>query len=397
MNSISPKLSQVKTSGRNTRTSRKASRPLTPSELESLEEPIYQPLTQPCLSTRDSQLLDEDTAPTHPEELSPEFTCPIFPFPTITQLRDYPNLSVPLQPQHSSVIVSLPRSAPVSPTRPVNVLPGEPKSPSVSSVDFSVILANPSFKPLPPLAPSRSSTPVTEPASPFVGSWDGFFEEPTYGSLNQQFWDSRKIRIVSTDISEPEDLTSFDKSDTVLEFPDKGNLDLSRPTAVSSITTKMSQKELIRSEFKQMELKIDMCSDLDPSLITTQSAPSMDKELRVISEAKDVYRNNVRNFLTSFESELTQSEVEKDKADMENLVKIVNSHKFAILAKVNELNPPTQAMSEFERKSMDMQEKQLELQQKQLELQLKVGDSKKDEMHAVVRCLKKLILEKCTE
>ena len=295
------------------------------------------------------------------------------------------------------MIVSLPRSAPVSPTRPVNVLPGEPKSPSVSSVDFSVILANPSFKPLPPLAPSRSSTPVTEPASPFVGSWDGFFEEPTYGSLNQQFWDSRKIRIVSTDISEPEDLTSFDKSDTVLEFPDKGNLDLSRPTAVSSITTKMSQKELIRSEFKQMELKIDMCSDLDPSLITTQSAPSMDKELRVISEAKDVYRNKVRNFLTSFESELTQSEVEKDKADMENLVKIVNSHKFAILAKVNELNPPTQAMSEFERKSMDMQEKQLELQQKQLELQLKVGDSKKDEMHAVVRCLKKLILEKCTE
>ena len=41
VNSISPKLSQVRTSGRNTRTSRKASRPLTPSELESLEEPIY--------------------------------------------------------------------------------------------------------------------------------------------------------------------------------------------------------------------------------------------------------------------------------------------------------------------------------------------------------------------
>ena len=160
----------------------------------------------------------------------------------------------------------------------------------------------------------------------------------------------------------------------------------------------MSQKELARSEFKQMELKIsDMCSDLDPSLITKQSAPSMDKELGVIGEAKDVYRNKVRNFLTSFESELTQIDVGRDKADMENLVKMVNSHKFKILAKVNELNLSVKAMSEFEKKSMDMQEKQLELQQKQLELQLKVGDSKKDEMHAVARSLKKIILEKCTE
>ena len=76
------------------------------------------------------------------------------------------------------------------------------KSQSVSSVDYSVILANPGFQPCPPQL-SRVSTPAgTCGGSPIVGSWDGYFEEPTYKNPLNQFWDSRKIKLVSTDVSD---------------------------------------------------------------------------------------------------------------------------------------------------------------------------------------------------
>ena len=130
-----------------------------------------------------------------------------------------------------------------------------------------------------PLGQNPWKNPQTTSLNAFIFYWNtkGVCSFPG-GFCPRGFYPRGFCPNPSTDISEPEDLTSFDKSDTVLEIPDKGSLDLSQPTAVSTITTKMSQKELARSEFKQMELKIsDMCSDLDPSLITTQSAPSMDK------------------------------------------------------------------------------------------------------------------------
>ena len=57
----------------------------------------------------------------------------------------------------------------------------------------------------------------------------------------------------------------------MLAFLNKGSLDLSQPASGYNIPNKMSQKELARSEFKEIERKIsDTCSDLDPSLSTKQ-------------------------------------------------------------------------------------------------------------------------------
>ena len=126
-------------------------------------------------------------------------------------------------------------------------------------------------------------------------------------------------------------------------------------------------------------------------------APSMDSELDKINQAKNQYRNSVRDLLVKFKDDLSSSEQEQLSLEMENLVKTVNTHKFSVLAKVNDLVPASHPMSEFEKASMNLQKKQLELQQKQLDLQLKAGDSRKDEAYALARPLKKLILEKCTQ
>ena len=69
-------------------------------------------------------------------------------------------------------------------------------------MDYSVILANPGFQPCPPQLSRVSTSAGTCSCSPIVGSWDGYFEEPTYKNLSNQFWDSRKIKLVCTDVSD---------------------------------------------------------------------------------------------------------------------------------------------------------------------------------------------------
>ena len=192
--------------GRTTRTAQKAAKPLTPK----IVPPTHpkQPYQSPVL----------EDPPTQPVQLSPSFSLPNLNLPTISQLRDYPNLTAPVHPSHPSVIVTLPQSAPSSPIPThysnfdTSVQAGDPVTPSTSPAQVSVILSNPSFLPLPPSLPPRFSTPAGSQAG---GSWDNFLEDPTYQEFDQEFWKTRgswQIQLVSTDISEPEDLSELGSS-----------------------------------------------------------------------------------------------------------------------------------------------------------------------------------------
>ena len=160
----------------------------------------------------------------------------------------------------------------------------------------------------------------------------------------------------------------------------------------------MSELETAALSLKQTDLAIrDMCDDLDPNIITVQSAPSMDKELANINTARNSHRTAVREFLTKFSPELTSPEIEQWNADLKSLVNRVNTHKIEVIGKVNELIPHTQPMTEYEKSTMIFQQKQLEFQEKQLEMQSKADDKKKTEAHAVAKPLLKLVTDKCTD
>ena len=172
---------------RKTRTAQKAAQPLPPQNnppthpVQSLQPPVQQP-----------------THPSHP--------IPALNLPSISQLRDFPNLSTPIPIAQKSVIVHLPNSAPSSPIPTpfsfLNIESGEPVTPSSQ---VSVILPNPAA-PLPPYLPPRSSTPC-------AGLWDNYSDNPSYQASDSQFWHSRisprKVQLVSTDISEIGDISSL--------------------------------------------------------------------------------------------------------------------------------------------------------------------------------------------
>ena len=215
-NSLLPKV------GRQTKTSLKASRPATP--VRSWSESECVPVCTPPFNSASnlSDILGSAASPTHPNQLSPVYSLPIFPFPTISQLNDFPNLTAPSSEVQRSVIVTLPNSAPVSPAHSVHTVTNSQPNTPVSSIDVSVILSNPGFIPQPPAVPSRFSTPTgASNTSPFVGYWDNFLEEPTY--KDQEFWGTRKINLVSTDVSDVEDFDVLDNSQARLQ-----NLEIAR-------------------------------------------------------------------------------------------------------------------------------------------------------------------------
>ena len=125
-NLLLPKVS----SSRKTRNSQKAIQPLTPVGSPSKNVNLCNlTTTPPCISTCSQVTAENSTPTTHPDQLSPVYTLP-FPFPTISQLKDYPNSTPPFPQPQKSVIVSLPHSAPATPTQSFNrILSGEPKTP----------------------------------------------------------------------------------------------------------------------------------------------------------------------------------------------------------------------------------------------------------------------------
>ena len=148
----------------------------------------------------------------------------------------------------------------------------------------------------------------------------------------------------------------------------------------------MSSPDRVAAEAKLSLLDTrlrDMCDDLDPDLITEESAPSMEKELDKIGVAKDGYRDAVRKFLSDYAGELSGPEAAQWKADMKSVVDIVKANKFSVLSSVNQVLPPVVPMTEFEKATINLQTQQLALQQQAIV-------SKKEEALATAKPLKKI-------
>ena len=97
---------------RTTLNSLRAFRPLTPevtsqdsnlTQSSDVESSLAFPLNQEELNQFGQNLegepLQDSEPPTHPNQFVPDYDFPVFPFPTVSQLRDFPNLSVLLQRQ----------------------------------------------------------------------------------------------------------------------------------------------------------------------------------------------------------------------------------------------------------------------------------------------------------
>ena len=323
--------------------------------------------------------------------------------PSISRLKDFPNLSLPAP--HVDRIVRLPNSAPTSPTQKSIVSGGDLLTPSTSPNQTPVIQWNPALLPFSPLQRQTSSTPLgspvdRQPTNP-VGSWDNFQQDPTFFGDNQQFWKSRQIQIVSTDQSDLSDVSLLSSKGSIstldlLQSQQIGVLDTallgSQFLNQNIAESKMSEdKESDMSNISQLEIKVkDMCSDLDPQFITTQSAPSMKEELNEIGLIRDEYRNSIRHFLVKYSTEITPLERSQLESGMSATLNTVRAHKFAVLEKVNMLLPPASQMSEFERETIELQKKQLKLQEDAVKGQ-------ETEALAITKPLKKLIVDKCTD
>ena len=121
--------------GRKTRTAQKAARPITPCS---------SPPTHPSSSSPSPPVT---IPPTQPGQAIYGHDVPILdiPIPTISQLRDFPNLTTLFLQTQEQVLVTLPNSAPSSPI-PIpysylDIQPGNPVTPSNSPSQVSVILS----------------------------------------------------------------------------------------------------------------------------------------------------------------------------------------------------------------------------------------------------------------
>ena len=399
-------------SGRITRNSRKAATLLSSCSSPSLESnkisaeneasslDTHPPSPEGYLSVnlpvQEEPIILESTPITSRQ--SSENLLPTLSIPSIRQLRDFPNTSVPLPSlQGPSVIVTLPNSAPTSPSAysqsGCSIQTGEPLTPATSpQLGISVILSNPTFKPVEPVPILRVSTPVESlGGSPRVGSWDNFHENPTYQQHDDQFWVSRdnyqqKIPIVSTDLS---DLETSETSLNDLDlncFSTVRSSQIQKTMVVSSMEVSREQAE---SDIKSLENKVkDACEDLDPELITEFTAPHMGAKLNNINTAKDQYRTAVRGFLDKFKNTLTEPVVNQWQADMKSLLSFVRNHESVVFTKITQVTAKPPEMTEFEKASLEIQKKQLAMQQKTIE-------SQKQEVLATADPLRKNILEKC--
>ena len=363
----------TKPSGRTTRTAQKAARPLLFSATDS--NPPTHPSGASC-DVETSSKSDKGLIQTEQQLLNG---------PSISKLRDFPNLSTPVVKSPKRTRVILPNSAPTSPVsipkNPLNIELGNPTTPLSSPI--SVIHSNPNLQPH-----TRASTPVF--ASPLVGgSWDNYLDDPTYQQSGHTFWASRlngrQIQIVSTDIS---DLVNSSIS-TANSLPT--NL---VPKEAPNMTVEDNSAETwsaIKSDLLEQKTDVeDMVSDCNPELITADTAPSMKEELEKINAARNEYRKAVRKVIADTATPIEASQKQQLESDLASVVKLVNEHKFKVMAKVNQLAPVLSTMSAFEAASIELQRQQLALQQQQL-------DGRKEEATAVAKPLLDSIVEKCSE
>ena len=233
-----------------------------------------------------------------------------------------------------------------------------------------VILSNPYCTP-------RSFTSGLLAQDSQVGSWDPYLEAPSFQVLNQ-VW-PRKVQLVSTDCS--------DLDDTVPLESLGGSNNKSSAVAMSPPSPKNEAERSLRGQDVDIRNMVD---DLNPALITRDSAPAMNNELKSIGEAKDKYRRDVGKYLADFAEDISGPEKAQWEVDKKNLVDYVMKHKFDVLAKVGQVNPPPTPMTEFEQETIKLQRLQISLHERSVE-------AKKEETLAAALPLMGSLLDKCVE
>ena len=200
-------------------------------------------------------------------------------------------------------------------------LPPPPQPPPLREVNFSLnkglelpisIKSPPAHGPLSPVRkqPDISETEVlssrtsSESSSKSYSSWDtwdNYHERSSYELGDQAFWDnkrdSRKIQIVSTDIS---DLSSFSGSE--FSFP---NSLLDIQNMAPSEACKTAAKELSRAN-SVLQARVFM---LDVGDIDSSYLHRVPEELNAIRDLLTDFIVKVNEFLLEFQSELDPSVV----------------------------------------------------------------------------------------
>ena len=397
------------TRGRSTRTALKALKPITPVSsppptLSQDQVEVVIPEINVINSEETISQANENESINAVQEINSIVRQSVLDIPSICQLRDYPNLSNPLL---ISARVPLPYSPPVSPlfgNDEGDILESTPVTPDGSPKQESVIKPNPAY--IYSVSVEKSSSAVLEAAnsepvfaSTPVGEWDNCLQLPTFLYSDSEFWRSRshcrhKIPIVSTDTSDDDIFADKSLYCPLLEDPvTQHNIALTQSSIepLESVSDMAGSKESEEAHIKALDMKVrDLCDDLDPNLISEHSAPSMNRELDKISDAKDSYRQAVRNYLTNFSDHISLPEKAQWEADLASTLKLVKEHKFKVLEKVNILNPPAPSMTEFEKETIELQKKQLSIQEQVLK-------TKQNEALAIAKPLKKLLEDKCTE
>ena len=350
------------TLGRQTKTAQKARRPITPNKsLPTHQNPEIN--VEPVIGSPQklmNQNFEEQPSSVGTQNYR-EYEGLLLDVPSISKLRDFPNLSLPAPQLNRKV--KLPNSAPSSPTQKSISSGGDLLTPSTSPNRTPVIQWNPALI-FSPLQRQRSSTPLGSPIDRHstnpVGSWDNFQQDPTFFGDSQQFWQSRQIPIVSTDHSDLSDVSLLSSKASI------STLDLLQSQPVGVLDTALLESQLLDQntiklrmsknkasdleKISQLETKVkDMCSNLSPEFISSQSAPSMNHELKEIGLVRDEYRNFVGQLLY-YSSDITPQERNELESHMGVTLKSVQMYKFSDLEKVNQLipPPPVTQMTKFE-------------------------------------------------
>ena len=247
-----------------------------------------------------------------------------------------------------------------------------------------------------PLTRNRSPQFVSEPGEETGLSWDNYSDTPVF----QLELEQRKIQLVSTDHSELESLhgsfhvgggshqASTQQQEIVTEILDgvftEESVAVLSTVADNSLGTGGSPKQFnnitmanqIADGLEELRQDIlDQMDDLPAADIVAGMETQAEDDRDKIWELKNNFRKQVRSFIVEY-SDTVPGLKERWEECLTDLVQKVTNYRKEVTVKVNQLRP-TVRMSEFERKTLELQEKALlEKQEKRshmVKLQMAVG------------------------
>ena len=164
--------------------------------------------------------------------------------------------------------------------------------------------------------------------------WDDYCEKSSYELGEESFWsanrDSRKIPIVSTDISELGFTSSEGESDSSQGIKNN-TVTMATPSNECNVAAKA-----LASAKSVLQVRIEM---LDPDDVDASFAHTVPEELNGIRDLLGDYILKVRSFLQDFQGELEPSTVSLWEDELKKTKKLVLDHKKSVWEKYNQIHP----------------------------------------------------------